>query len=88
MSSTGLKCESRFLLALALALALVVDLGSRREATTLGFVFALMGGVGGLGALFAGFAGKVDLRWTFVLAAVLELTPLARLGHRATSERC
>ena len=72
----------------AVILALAVDFASRREGTTLGFVFALMGGVGGLGALLAGFVGQGDLRYAFVLAGVLALTsvalafltPLARPG--------
>ena len=51
-------------------LALTVEYTGRREATTLGFVFALMDGVGALGALFAGLAGDIDLRYAFVLASV------------------
>lgn len=52
-------------------LAVTVEHASRRAATTLGFVFAVMDGVGALGALLAGLAGEVDLRHAFTLAAVL-----------------
>ena len=54
-------------------LALAVDFASRREGTTLGFVFALMDGVGALGAVLAGYVGEVNLGNAFLLAAVLAL---------------
>ncbi|MDH3688004.1 MAG: MFS transporter [Gammaproteobacteria bacterium] len=54
-------------------LAQAVEFAGRREATTLGFVFALMDGVGALGAVFAGLAGEFELRYAFVLAAAFSL---------------
>jgi MFS family permease len=54
-------------------LAMAVDYSGKREATTLGFVFALMDGVGALGALTAGFVGDFELRYGFALAAGFSL---------------
>ena len=52
-------------------LAAAVELSARREATTLGFIFSLMDGFGALGALVAGTVGNIDLRYAFLVAAVL-----------------
>ena len=50
-------------------LALAVDFAGQREATTLGFVFVLMDGVGAFGALLAGVVGDFQLHYAFLLAA-------------------
>ena len=52
-------------------LAAAVEFSLRREATTLGFTFALMDGVGAAGALVAGAVGNLDLHYAFLVAAVL-----------------
>jgi len=51
-------------------LASAVDYAGTRAATTLGFVFVLMDGVGALGAVTAGFVGETGLSRVFVLAAL------------------
>lgn len=55
----------------AVILAAMVEMAGRHESTTLGLTFAIMDGVGALGAVFAGVLGGTDLRYAFVLAAVL-----------------
>ena len=55
-------------------LAMAVDYSGQREATTLGFVFAVMDGVGALGAVAAGLVADFSLQYAFVLAACLSLT--------------
>jgi FSR family fosmidomycin resistance protein-like MFS transporter len=50
-------------------LALAIEFGERREATTLGLAFVLLDGVGALGAALAGAVGSLDLRYAFLLAA-------------------
>ena len=57
----------------AVLLAAMVDHAGGREATTLGFGFAMMDGVGALGAWFAGIAGSVDLHHAFGLTAIAAL---------------
>ena len=57
----------------AVVLALAVDFASQREGTTLGFVFALMDGVGALGALLAGTVAEWQLVNAFLLAGALAL---------------
>ena len=52
-------------------LAAAVDFSGRREATTLGFAFAVMDGIGALGAVAAGAVGNIDLHYSFMLAAGL-----------------
>ncbi len=54
-------------------LAAAVDYSGHREATTLGFTFALLDGVGALGAWLAGLAADVELALAFALAAGLSL---------------
>lgn len=54
-------------------LAAAVDYSGHREATTLGFTFALLDGVGALGAWLAGLAANVELALAFALAAGLSL---------------
>ena len=55
----------------SVVLASAVDYSGKREATTLGFTFAVMDGVGALGAVAAGALGNVDLRYAFILAGCL-----------------
>jgi len=55
----------------SVVLAAAVDLSAKREATTLGFTFAVMDGVGALGAVSAGALGNIDLRYAFILVACL-----------------
>ena len=50
-------------------LAFAVDFAGQREATTLGFVFVLMDGVGAFGAALAGVVGDFQLHYAFLLAA-------------------
>ena len=52
-------------------LASAVEYASTRAATTLGFVFVLLDGVGALGALMAGYLGEFDLQYAFGFAAGL-----------------
>ena len=52
-------------------LASAVDYAGTRAATTLGFVFVLLDGVGALGAVLAGMVAETDLRYCFFLAAAL-----------------
>ena len=54
-------------------LAAAVDYSGHREATTLGFAFDLLDGVGALGAWLAGLAANIELSLAFLLAAVLSL---------------
>jgi MFS family permease len=54
-------------------LAMAVDHSGQREATTLGFIFALMDGVGALGAVAAGLVGNFELHYAFSLAAGFSL---------------
>jgi MFS transporter, FSR family, fosmidomycin resistance protein len=54
-------------------LAAAVDYSGQREATTLGFTFALLDGVGALGAWLAGLAADVELALAFLLAAAFSL---------------
>ena len=55
----------------SVVLASAVDYSSKREATTLGFTFAVMDGVGALGAVSAGALGNFDLHYPFLLVACL-----------------
>jgi MFS family permease len=57
----------------AVVLALAVDYASRREGTTLGFVFAIMDGVGALGAVLAGLVAESGLANAFLLAGAFAL---------------
>jgi FSR family fosmidomycin resistance protein-like MFS transporter len=68
-------------------LAAAVDYSGHREATTLGFAFALLDGVGALGAWLAGLAANIELALAFLLAAALSFAaalaslPLAFARH-------
>lgn len=52
-------------------LAGAVDYAEGREATTLGFAFVLLDGVGAFGAWSAGLAAEAGLAYAFLLAAIL-----------------
>ncbi len=58
-------------------LAAAVEFSVRREATTLGFTFALMDGVGALGALVAGTLGNLDLHYAFLVTGALSMAGAA-----------
>ena len=60
-------------------LALAVDFAGQREATTLGFVFVLMDGVGAFGALLAGVVGDFQLHYAFLLAAGFSIISIAAI---------
>ena len=60
-------------------LALAVDFAGQREATTLGFVFALMDGVGAFGAILAGVVGDFQLHYAFLLAAGFSIISIAAI---------
>jgi len=69
----------------AVILAAMVETAGRRESTTLGLAFTVMDGVGALGAVFAGLASSVDLRYAFLVAAVLAAaTVLMTIRHSFT----
>jgi FSR family fosmidomycin resistance protein-like MFS transporter len=57
----------------AALLAAAVDYVGRREATTLGFAFVLLDGVGAAGAWMAGLAANIEFALAFLLAAVLSI---------------
>ncbi len=54
-------------------LASAVEHSGQSEATTLGIVFTILDGVGMFGALLAGLVGEYDLRYAFIMAAVMAL---------------
>lgn len=54
-------------------LAAAVECSGKSEATTLGIVFTLLDGVGMFGALLAGLVGEFELRYAFVMAALMSL---------------
>jgi len=70
----------------AAMLAAAVDRAGTREATTLGFAFALMDGVGALGALLAGISAGLSWPHMFALAAGLSLAA-ATLGYATDLSR-
>lgn len=50
-------------------LAGAMEMIGRREATSLGIIYALMDGLGAIGGVLAGIAATADLRFAFVFAA-------------------
>jgi hypothetical protein len=54
-------------------LASAVEFTGKSEATTLGIVFTVLDGVGMFGALLAGLIGEFELRYAFIMAAVMAL---------------
>ncbi len=57
-------------------LASAVEYAGKRAATTLGFVFVILDGVGALGALAGGYVGETGLQNVFALAGLLSLGSL------------
>ena len=60
-------------------LALAIDFAGQREATTVGFVFVLMDGVGALGATLAEVVGDFRLHYPFLLAAGFSIISIAAI---------
>jgi len=54
-------------------LAAAVEYSGKSEATTLGIVFTVLDGIGMFGALLAGLVAEFELRYAFIMAAVLAL---------------
>ena len=54
-------------------LAMAVDYSSKHEATSMGFVFVVLDGVGALGPVFAGLIGDFSLVASFGFAAMLSV---------------
>jgi MFS family permease len=54
-------------------LAAAIEHSGKSEATTLGIVFTVLDGVGMFGALLAGLVGEFELRYAFIMAAVMAL---------------
>jgi MFS family permease len=50
-------------------LAAAMEMIGRREATSLGIIYALMDGLGAIGGVLAGIAGTHDLRFAFMFAS-------------------
>jgi len=57
-------------------LAMAVDYSSKHEATSMGFVFVVLDGVGALGAIFAGLIGDFSLAASFGFAGVLSISSI------------
>jgi FSR family fosmidomycin resistance protein-like MFS transporter len=57
----------------SIVLAMAVDYSSKHEATSMGFVFVVLDGVGALGAVFAGLIGDFSLVASFGFAAMLSV---------------
>jgi FSR family fosmidomycin resistance protein-like MFS transporter len=55
----------------SVVLATAVEFAGQREATTLGFAFALLDGVGALGAGLAGAVGSLHLHYAYLLVGAL-----------------
>jgi hypothetical protein len=55
-------------------LAAAVEYSGKSESTTLGIVFTVLDGVGMFGALLAGLVGEFELRYAFILAALMALS--------------
>jgi MFS family permease len=54
-------------------LAAAVEYSGKSEATTLGIIFTVLDGVGMFGALLAGLVGEFELRYAFIMAALMSL---------------
>ena len=64
-------------------LAAMIDRARGGEATTLGFGFAVMDGVGAAGAWLAGIAGSVDLHHAFAFTGAVSLAAAALAASHA-----
>ena len=75
LSSVGLLTGAMAILVAirSSVLAMAVDYSSKHEATSMGFVFVVLDGVGALGAVFAGLIGDFSLVASFGFAAMLSV---------------
>ncbi|MCH8087624.1 MAG: MFS transporter [Chloroflexi bacterium] len=55
----------------AVLTAAALDIVGQREATVIGFLFAIGEGIGALGSLIAGIIGNASLEWALIFAALL-----------------
>ena len=55
----------------AVLTAAALDIVGQREATVIGFLFAIGEGIGALGSLIAGIIGNASLEWALIFAAIL-----------------
>jgi len=80
-----LACAMAVLVAIrSSVLAMAVDYSSKHEATSMGFVFVVLDGVGALGAVFAGLIGDFSLVASFGFAGVLSVSAV---GFIAMAQR-
>ena len=73
----------------AVLTAAALDVVGHREATVIGFLFAIGEGVGALGSLVAGVIGEASLGWALVFAALMAFAVagvVAALPLRASTE--
>jgi hypothetical protein len=63
---------------------MAVDYSSKHEATSMGFVFVVLDGVGALGAVFAGLIGDFSLVASFGFAGILSVSAV---GFIAMAQR-
>ena len=61
-------------------LAMAIDHSSKHAATSMGFVFVVLDGVGALGALLAGLAGDFNLLASFALAGGLSMAAVGLIA--------
>ena len=72
-----LTCAMAILVAIRSGvLAMAVDYSSKHEATSMGFIFVVLDGVGALGAIFAGLIGDFSLVASFGFAGVLSISSI------------
>ena len=72
-----LACAMAVLVAIrSSVLAMAVDYSSKHEATSMGFVFVVLDGVGALGAIFAGLIGDFSLVASFGFAGILSISAI------------
>tara|TARA_Y100000588_G_scaffold99944_1_gene108661 strand:+ start:917 stop:2122 length:1206 start_codon:yes stop_codon:yes gene_type:complete len=64
----------------SIVLAMAVDYSSKHEATSMGFVFVVLDGVGALGAVLAGLIGDFNLVASFGFAALLSVLGVSFIG--------
>jgi hypothetical protein len=61
-------------------LAMAIDHSSKHAATSMGFVFVVLDGVGALGAFLAGLAGDFNLLASFALAGGLSMAAVGLIA--------
>ena len=72
-----LTCAMALLVAIRSGvLAMAVDYSSKHEATSMGFIFVVLDGVGALGAIFAGLIGDFSLVASFGFAGILSISAI------------